>query len=210
MIRILLAEDHLLVRDSLVRLLERQDDFQIVGEATTGPETVAVANGTEVDIVLLDVEMPGRGGLETLEELKRSKSSPKVVMLTARAEDEYAVRCMKAGADGYVTKDRAIEDLHQAVRKVAGGGKFFSAELAERIAMSFDPGSDQPAHARLSNRELEIMCRIARGERLSEIAEALSLSPKTISSYRRQILTKTGLRNTNDLMRYAHEQRLVT
>jgi len=209
MTRVFLADDHALVRQALQGLLGRIGDLVFVGEASTGQETVASVRRLDVDLVLLDVTMPGRGGLETLEELKALRPPPKVLMVTAHLEDEYAVRCMKSGADGYVTKAKGVGELQRAIEKVSSGGKYVSPELAERIAMSFDPGTERAPHERLDNREFEILSRIAQGETLSEIAAALFLSTKTVSSYRTRILKKTGLRNNADIMRYAFERQIV-
>ncbi|MEM6795665.1 MAG: response regulator transcription factor [Acidobacteriota bacterium] len=209
MIRIFLADDHVLVRQALRDFLNKDENVTVVGEASTGPETLAAVGRLRVDIVLLDANMPGRGGLETLEELKALSSSPAVLMLTGLPEEDFAVRCIKSGADGYLMKSQAVAELGQALVKISEGGKYLSSGLAERIVESFDPVREELPHERLTNREFEVMCRLAGGESLAEIAEGLMLSPKTISSYRSKIGKKTGLKSTAEIIRYAFLQGLV-
>ena len=208
MIRIFIAEDHEMVREGLRNLLER-DGMYPVGGASNGTEALEAIRRLRVDVVLLDLDLPGRRGLEVLDELKELPSPPKVMILTGHDEDEFAVRCIKAGADGFVTKGRGIADLAQAVRKVYAGGKYLSADLAERIAVSFDPSREPLTHESLSNREFEVMCRLARGTSVSEVGDALCLSPNTVGTYRRRILDKMDLRDTAEITRYALAQGLI-
>ncbi|MEM1179648.1 MAG: response regulator transcription factor [Acidobacteriota bacterium] len=209
MIRIFLADDHLMLREALRAHLSRQPDIECVGEASTGHEAVAKIQTLDVDIVLLDLKMPGRGGLETLEVLKGLPRPPKVLILTGRPEKQYAVRCMKSGADGYLHKNHAATLLRKAIHTIHSGHKFITPGLAEQIAFTFDPADDRDRHELLSNREFEVMCRIANGMSLSEIAEELFLSAKTVSTYRGRIIRKLQLESSNELTLYALKKGLV-
>jgi len=209
MIRILLADDHQMFREGVRGLLEARPEIKVVGEAATGEEALARAGETQPDVVILDVSMPGRGGLETVSELKRRNPKVRVLMLTVHPEDRYAVRCLKGGADGYMTKDNAAEELITAIRKVHAGGKYVSPSLAESLVMSLDRDLGAPPHEALSDREFQVMRMIAAARTVSEIADELFLSVKTISTYRSRILEKLGLRNNAEIMQYAIEHNLV-
>jgi two-component system, NarL family, invasion response regulator UvrY len=208
MIRILVADDHPIMRAGLRHILEEVPDLTVVGAAESGPEAVDLAKRHHAEVVLLDVTMPGRGGIETAHDLKRAVPGIRILMLTVHAEDHYAIRCLREGADGYLTKDAAPQLLVDAVRKIHGGGKYISLALAERLALNLDASRDRPPHERLSSREFEIMVLIARGKAVGEIAVNLNLSVKTISTYRGRILQKMNLKNNAELMRYAMEQGL--
>jgi DNA-binding NarL/FixJ family response regulator len=160
-------------------------------------------------VVLLDISMPGRSGLEVLCELKNAKPNLRVLILSTYPEGQYAVRAFKDGADGYLTKLSAPEELLNAIRKVALGGKYVSPELAERLAFDLEKNADKPLHERLSDREYEVMCMIAAGKTITEIAQELSLSAKTISTYRARILEKMQMKNNAEMMVYAIKQGLV-
>jgi two-component system invasion response regulator UvrY len=203
MIRVLIADDHAIFRLGLKRALETAADLEVVAEAATGEETLVKAREHQPQVVLLDVSMPGRGGIETAQELKRANPRLKVLMVTMHPEDQFAVRCLRLGADGYVTKDAPPEVLLQAVRKVAAGGKYVSADLAERLATDLSSGSDRPAHELLSSREFEVMRKIAAGRTTGEIAAELHLSVKTVSTYRSRVMQKMNLRTNADIMHYA-------
>lgn len=209
MIRVLLADDHPIVRAGLKSVLEAVSDFAVVGEAGSGAEAIDQARRTQPHVALLDVSMPGGGGLEVAPEIKRLVPRVGILMLTAHAEDAFAIRCLREGADGYLTKDAAPKLLVEAVRKIHGGGKYISPALAERLAESLDPRHSGPAHERLSSRELEILCALAAGRTVGEIAADLHLSVKTVSTYRGRILVKTGLKNNAEIMRYALEEGLA-
>ncbi|MEM1178958.1 MAG: response regulator transcription factor [Acidobacteriota bacterium] len=208
MIKVLIADDHLLFRQGLRNLLELKG-LEVVAEASTGPETLEEARRTRPDIVLLDVAMPGRGALETMQSLKDHDGKVRILMLTGHPEDHYAIRCLKAGADGYLTKDNASEQLVAAIRRVNGGGKYISSQLAEQLAMSLQNDLGVAPHEGLSDREFQVMQRIASGETVSEIGEALCLSVKTISTYRTRVLRKLNLRNNAEIMQYAMREDLV-
>lgn len=203
MIRVLIADDHSIFRIGLRRTLESAADMVVAAEAATGEETLVKARQSNPNVVLLDVSMPGRGGVETAQELKRVNPRVRVLMLTMHPEDQYAVLCLKLGADGYVTKDVPPEVLLEAVRKVASGRKYVSSNLAERLATDLSGSGDRPAHELLSSREFEVMRKIAAGRTTGEIAAELHLSVKTVSTYRSRVLQKMNLRTNADIMHYA-------
>jgi DNA-binding NarL/FixJ family response regulator len=209
MIRVLLADDHVLFRQGLRRLLELESNMQVVAEAASGPETLDRAREKDPDVVLLDVSMPGRGAVEIIQELKQRRRRTGVLILTGHPEDHFAIRCLRSGADGYATKDTPSELLIVAIQKVAAGGKYVSPELAEQLALSLQHEGNAPPHESLSDREFEVMQRIARGETVSEIGTAMCLSVKTISTYRTRILRKLSLRNNAEIMQYAMRASLV-
>jgi DNA-binding NarL/FixJ family response regulator len=205
MIRILLADDHKMFREGVRSLLEARSDMTVVGEAATGEEALAAATEHRPDVVILDVSMPGRGGLETVSELKRRNPKVRVLMLTVHPEDRFAVRCLKGGADGYMTKESAADELIGAIRKVFSGGKYVSPSLAESLVLSLERDFGAAPHETLSDREFQVMRMIASARTVSQIAEELCLSVKTISTYRSRILEKLGLRNNAEIMQYAME-----
>lgn len=208
MIKVLIADDHLLFRQGLIKLLELEG-LEVVGEASTGPETLDKARESRPDVVLLDVSMPGRGGLETVQALKDRDPKTRILMLTGHPEDHYAIRCLKGGADGYVTKDNASEQLIAAIRRVSNGGKYISPGLAEQLALSLQHDLGEVPHEALSDREFQVMQRIASGETVSEIADVLCLSVKTISTYRTRVLRKLHLKNNAEIMQYAIREQLI-
>ena len=208
MIKVLIADDHVLFRQGLLRLLEAED-MEVVAEASTGPETLEQTRAIRPDIVLLDVAMPGRGALETVQSLKDFDRGIRILILTGHPEDHYAIRCLKGGADGYVTKDNAPEQLIAAIHRVIDGGKYISPVLAEQLAMSLQSDAGDAPHETLSDREFQVMQAIASGQTVSEIADALTLSVKTISTYRTRILGKLNLRNNAEIMQYAIREELV-
>jgi two-component system invasion response regulator UvrY len=204
-IRVLIADDHAIFRMGLKRALEAADDITVVGEAGSGEETLVKAREARPDVVLLDVSMPGRGGLETAQDLKHNQPRVRVLMISVHPEDRYAVRCLRLGVDGYITKEAPPDLLVQAVRKVASGGKYVSAELAERLATDLSTGGERPPHETLSAREFEVMRKIASGRTIGQIAEELHLSVKTVSTYRARVLQKMNLKTNADIMHYAFQ-----
>lgn len=209
MIRILLADDHQMFREGVRGLLEARADMSVVAEAGTGEEALARSSEHRPDVVILDVSMPGRGGLETVAELKKRNPRVRILMLTVHPEDRFAVRCLKGGADGYMTKDNATDELITAIRKLHSGGKYVSPSLAENLVMSLDRDFGAAPHETLSDREFQVMRMLASAQTVSEIADELCLSVKTISTYRSRILEKLGLRNNAEIMQFAIEQNLV-
>jgi two-component system, NarL family, invasion response regulator UvrY len=208
MIRILLADDHPVVRSGVRAILAIDPTIEVVSEAASGEEAIDRARTSRPQVVLLDIEMPGRGGIETAQEIKRQHPTVKILMLTMHPEDHFAVRCLREGADGFINKDAAPELLLQAVHKLAAGGKYVSPELAERLALYLDRSAGRALHDQLSSREFEIMLLIASGKRPSDIAGQLHLSVKTVSTYRTRILQKMNFRTNADIMRYAFETKL--
>lgn len=203
MIRIIVADDHPVVREGLKRLVEEHRDMEVVAEAESGEEVLAAARRVESDLVLLDVSMPGPGVLELIRRLREEQPKLRVLVLSVHPEEQYAVRTLRAGAVGYLMKDRTPEELAGAIRLVHQGGRYVSSSLAERLAFGLEPSSEVPRHENLSDREFEVLCLLASGLTMKEIAARLDLSPKTISTYRARILEKMELRTTADLIRYA-------
>ncbi len=209
MIKTLVVDDHAIVRQGLKQILMDTPDIIVAGEATHGEEVLDQIASHAVDVVLLDITMPGRSGFEVLQDIRRHHKSLPVLMLSAHPENLYGVRALKAGASGYLMKERAPEEIVSAVRKVAAGGKYIHASLAEAIVGRLDAGSDAPMHHSLSTREYEVMCHIAQGSSMKEIAEKIGLSIKTISTYRARILEKLKMKTNAQLVHYAIHEKLL-
>jgi two-component system invasion response regulator UvrY len=208
-IRVLVADDHVLFRRGLKMVLEDTPDMVVADEAGTGREALEKALKGNYDVLLLDISMPERSGFDILKDLKNLKPELPVLILTMHAEDKYAVRVLKAGAAGYLTKKNAPDELVAAIRKVLAGGRYVSSSLAEKIAFELQEGGEKPLHENLSDREYQVMCLIASGKSMSDIAEELSLSINTVSTYRARILEKMRLKNTAELIHYAISNHLV-
>ncbi len=209
MIRVLVADDHAVVRRGLVQIMSEDPELVIAGEASTGRQVLQAVREHEYDVLVLDIAMPEGGGIEVLRELQAIKPHIPTLILSVHSEQQYAARTLKAGAAGYLTKDSAPDELITAIRQVAQGGKYITASLAERLAIGLEGGLRTEPHERLSNREFQVMCLLADGQTVSQIAEALSLSVKTVSTYRTRALEKLGLKNTSEIVRYALERGLV-
>ncbi|MCU1308824.1 MAG: vsrD2 [Acidobacteriaceae bacterium] len=209
MIKILIADDHAVVREGVKRILTDQPRYQF-GEAATAEETLSTIRNSDWDILILDLSLPARGGLAVLEELGSLAPKLRTIVYSMHPEDQFGLRVLRAGAVGYLAKERAPEELIQAIEKVTAGGVFVSSTLAESLAAHLKPGADEPRHCRLSSREYTVFEQIAKGQSVSQIAETLCLSVKTVSTYRARILEKMGLTSNADLMRYALNQRLIT
>jgi DNA-binding NarL/FixJ family response regulator len=207
--KVLVADDHAIVREGLKRILTADRTIEVVAEAGDGAAALERAKEVDLDVVVLDMSMPGRGGLETLQELKRLWPQLGVLVLSMHPEDQYAVRVLREGADGYLSKESAAEELISALRKIHDGGKYVSSTLAERLALTVERGFEGPPHERLSTREFQVLVLIAQGRTVTEIGDELHLSVKTISTYRSRILDKMGLRNNAGLMHYAIEEGIV-
>lgn len=203
MIRVLIADDHTIVREGLKQILAETSDIVVVAEAQDGQEAIRKVRQNDCDVVLLDVAMPGADGLSAMRVLKQEKPSLAVLVLSMYPEEQYAVRFLKAGAAGYLTKESASDELIQAIRRVAQGGKYVTLSLAEKLALGLAFGPDRPSHEALSDREYQVMRLIASGKAVGEIAAELSLSVKTVSTYRARILEKMNLNNNADIIRYA-------
>ena len=210
-LRIFIADDHPIVREGLKQILARTRDLSVVGEASDGQELLARIRRTACDVVLLDISMPGRSGLDVLKQLKTRLPRLALLVLSQHPEDQYALRVLRAGAAGYLTKESASDELVTAIRKVAAGGRYVSPSLAERLAAELNNGDadDKPRHRSLSDREYEVMRMIAAGHSVSEIAEELALSVKTISTYRARILGKMNMTKNADLIRYGLSHGLI-
>ena len=209
LVRLLIADDHEVFREGLRQVLERIGTVSIVGEAATGPEAIEQAKKLRPDVILLDVRMPGRGGLETIQELKRFLPELGILVLTAHPEDHYAIRCLKGGANGYITKTHSSVEIVEAILKISRGGMYISPDLAERLAFSLQHDVGQAPHELLSDREFQVFSLIGSGKTASEIADELTLSVKTISTYRSRILEKMNLRNNAEIIQYAIREGLV-
>lgn len=208
MIRVLIADDHAVVRRGIREILSEVEPVQL-GEAADAHELVEQLRSQHWDILILDITMPGKSGLELLKELKQERPKLPVLVLTVHPESQYAVRVLRAGAAGYMTKESAPEELVTAVRKIVAGGKYVSGSLAEKLARDLEAGAERPLHEALSDREFQVLCLIASGKTVTEIAGELCLSPKTISMYRTRILEKMKMRTNAELMHYAMSNRLV-
>jgi two-component system, NarL family, invasion response regulator UvrY len=209
MIRILLADDHAVVRRGVQQILGGEPDLAVVGEAHDAAEMLALVRKQACDVVVADISMPGRSGLEALKELKQEFPKLPVLILSMHPEDQYAVRALKLGAAGYLTKESVPEELVKAIRKVVAGGRYVSPALAEKLALDLATDPGKPRHETLSERELQVLCRLARGQTVTEIADELALSIKTVSTYRTRLLEKLALRNTAELIHYALTNRLT-
>ena len=203
MIRILIADDHPLFREGLRHILAGCPDFTVAGEASNGQEVLEKVWNNEYEMVLLDIAMPGTPGLEVLKRLKIEKPKLPVLVLSMYPEEQYAVRVIKAGASGYLTKESASEELITAIRRISGGRKYITASIAERLADDVEPTAEKPLHDTLSDRELEVFRMIAAGKTTTQIAEELFLSVKTISTYRSRILEKMKMKTNAELIHYA-------
>lgn len=210
MIRVLLVDDHMIVRQGLKQILADTDDIQVCGEAADGHAAMQMVRQGEFDLLIMDMSMPGRSGLELLKLIKAEKTKLPVLILSMHSEEQYAVRAYRAGASGYLTKDSASEQLVNAIRKVARGGVYISPSSAERLAQEFNTNQqDVLPHTLLSDREFQIFQFIAAGKSLTDIAAQLSLSVKTVSSHKTHILEKMHLGSTAELIRYAIEHELI-
>lgn len=209
MLKILIADDHPIVRQGLKQILTEEPDVVVVGEAQNSQEVLELVQKQDWDIVILDITMPGRGGIDVLKELKHERPKLPVLMLSVHPEDQYAVRALKAHASGYMTKDSAPEELVKAIRKILRGGKYISSTLAEKLAFDLETETEKPLHETLSDREHQVLLMIASGKTVSEIAKELSLSVKTIDTYRARILEKMKMKTNAELTHYAIKNKLV-
>jgi DNA-binding NarL/FixJ family response regulator len=209
MIRIVVADDHPIVRAGMKQVLAAAADCTVVAEASDGHEVMARVRDTEFDLLLLDMSMPGKSGIELIKQVRAEKPRLRVLVLTMHEERQYAVRAIRAGAAGYLTKDSAETQLVNAVRKVAGGGAFISAEVAEQLALGAMPDAKQAPHETLSDREFQVFRMIAEGKSVSDIAESLNLSVKTVSTHKANLMQKMSIETTGEIIRYAIAHKLV-
>jgi len=208
-IRVLLADDHTIVRAGLKEILANTGDIAVAAEATNGQEVMAQIRARSFDVAVLDMTMPGRSGIELIKQVKDEKPKLRILVLTMHSEEQYAVRALKAGASGYLTKEAAADQLVAAIRRIAGGGAYVSPETAERLALAAAPRAEAVPHTLLSDREFQVLQMIAGGRTVGEIAKRLSLSVKTVSTHKTRILQKMGFSNQAELIRYALEHKLL-
>lgn len=208
--RVLIADDHPVVRHGLRQMLAQESDVTVVGEACDGQEVMDLCGRVAWDVAVLDYQMPGKNGLELVKELRHRFPGRSVLILSMYPEDTYAVRALKAGASGYLTKESAPQDLVAAIRKVAAGGKYITPALGERLALDLEDSHSTPTHESLSDREYQIMWMIVSGKALTQIGQELGLSPNTISTYRARILRKMGMKSNAELLHYAIQHHLVS
>jgi two-component system invasion response regulator UvrY len=209
MIRVLIADDHPLVRAGLRNVLLSETDMSVVGEAGDVNELLQLVKKEHLDVILLDISMPGKSGLDVLRELKHDQPKLPVLVFSMHPEDRYAIRALRGGAAGYMTKESPPHELVRAIRKVASGGKYISPFLAEKLAYGLEMGHDRPPHEMLSDREFQVMCMIASGKTISDIAAELSLSISTVNTYRSRILDKMEMHSNAELTRYAIQNHLI-
>ena len=208
MINILIVDDHLIVREGIKRIIDDVPDMNIVAEASSGQEAIDLILENLYDLILLDISMPGQNGLQTLKLIKKHNKNIPVLMLSMHSEEQYAMRTIKAGASGYMTKETASHQLVTAIRKINGGRKFISEEVAELLTTDLYHNDDKDPHEHLSDREFEILKLIASGKTTKTIANDLSISPKTVSTFRSRILKKLDLRNNADIIHYVFDYKL--
>jgi DNA-binding NarL/FixJ family response regulator len=209
MIKVLIADDHAVVREGVKHIFAETTDIKVAGEAANGQEVLEHIGKQEYDLLLLDIAMPGRDGLEILKEIKSQKPKLPVLMLSMFPEEQYALRALKSGASGYLTKDSIPHELVKAVRKVLKGGNYISSSFSEKLLTEITSNTSKPLHETLSDREFQIMRMIASGKTMNEIADELSLSSKTVYTYRARILEKMGMKNNMEVAHYATKHGLI-
>jgi two-component system invasion response regulator UvrY len=207
--KILICDDHKIVRDGLRQILLQFSEVSFMGEAANGAETLNLLKQEPYDIILLDISLPGMSGLEILQLVKEKWPKINVLMLSMLPQEQYAIRALKLGASGYLTKDTASEELLVAIKKVSTGGKYISQSLAENLALQLDSDINKNIHDTLSSREFDIMIKLANGKSLQEIGNELCISDKTVSTYRSRVMEKMGLNRNTDLTKYCLEKKLI-
>jgi DNA-binding NarL/FixJ family response regulator len=209
MIRVVIADDHTLVREGLKQLLKAAGGIDVIGEARDGHDVLKAIRESDFDVLLLDMSMPGKSGMELIKQVKSEKPRLRILVLSMHQEHQYAVRAIKSGASGYLTKDSASTQLVSAIEKVAGGGAFISAEVAEQLALGAMPLSEGLPHTALSDREYQVFRMLVSGQAVTAIADELNLSVKTVSTHKARLMEKMGLDNQAELVRYAIRHKLV-
>ena len=208
-VRIVLADDHAIVREGLKRIVSSAADFDLVAEAADGTQVMERVRQLQFDVLVLDLSMPGRSGMELIKLVKAEQPKVRILVLSMHQEMQYAVRAIKSGASGYLTKESAPAQLEQAIRKIAAGGAYISAEVAEQLALGAMPGAHGVPHESLSDREFDVLRRLASGESVTAVAAALKLSVKTVSTHKTNGMAKMGLANESELVRYALKHGLI-
>jgi DNA-binding NarL/FixJ family response regulator len=209
MIRIVIADDHTIVREGLKQILSAAGDLAVIGEAQNGREVLERVRALDFEVLLLDMSMPGKSGIEVIKQVHAEKPKLRILVLSMHEEEQYAVRAIKAGAAGYLTKDSASAQLVSAIRKVAGGGAFITDSVAQQLALGAMPQTQGPPHSALSDREFQVFRELVSGKAVSEIAAELNLSVKTVSTHKARIMQKMNMSNPAELIRYAIHHRLV-
>lgn len=209
MSRIVLADDHAIVREGLKRILAAAEGFEVVGEAADGTQVMQIVREADFDLLVLDLSMPGRSGMELIKLVKAEKPRVRILVLSMHHEVQYAVRAIKSGASGYLTKESAPAELEQALRKIAAGGAYVTADVAQQLALGAMPGSQAAAHESLSTREFEVFQQLVAGTSVTDIAGRLNLSVKTVSTHKSNLMHKLGLTNPTELVRYAMKHGLA-
>lgn len=210
MIRLIIADDHTIMREGLKRILDGADDIDVVGEAVDGFEVLAQIRKGGFDVLMLDLSMPGRSGVELIRQIKDEAPKLPILILTMHEEEQYAIRAIRAGARGYLTKESAGTQLLSAIRKVASGRPYISNEVAEQLAMDAMPSDENYPHKKLTDREFEVFTLLVSGKSINEIADMLHLSAKTVSTHKTRILFKMNMHSLVELVRYAVAHHLLT
>jgi DNA-binding NarL/FixJ family response regulator len=206
---VLICDDHKIVRDGLRQILSQHENIRLINEAANGEEVLKMLENATYNLLLLDISLPDLSGLDVLQQVKKKWPKTNVLMLSMHPQEQYAIRAIKYGASGYLTKDAAAEELMLAVKKIAENGKYISESLADCLAIQLNNDSNKPTHEKLSDREYEIMIKIAVGKSLKEIGKELFISDKTVSTYRSRVMEKMKLKKNTDLARYCIENKLI-
>jgi len=209
MIKILIADDHAVVRHGLKQIITDETDMTVAGEAENAAQVLQLLGGENFNVIILDITMPGRSGLDLLPEIKDLRPAAKILILSMHAEEQFAIRALKSGASGYITKQSAPTELIRAIRKVQSGSKYISQSIAEQLAFFLSDDDHKPQHEKLSDREFQVLRMIAMGKILREIADELVISEKTVSTYRARILEKMNMKRNAELIRYAVQKKLI-
>ena len=209
MINILIVDDHAIVREGLKTILKLETGIAVVGMAKNAAEALKLVSSNKPDVIILDISLPGRNGLEIIKDVKKIQPHVKIIMLSIYPEDRFAIRAFKAGASGYLTKEMAPEMIVEAIRKVSTGGKYITPAIAEKLADELNELNDKSPHERLSDREFDVMCMVGSGKSLIEIAEKLGISDRTVSTYRTRILKKMNLKNNSGIIHYVIDNGLI-
>ncbi|VVE44624.1 response regulator [Pandoraea terrigena] len=209
-IKILIADDHAIVRTGFKQFIADESDMEVLGEAASGDEVIRAVRETAFDVVLLDIAMPDKNGIDTLRVIKQLRPAQRVLFLSTYPEAQYAVNLLRAGANGYLMKDAAPDEIIRAIRTVARGHRYVSEGTADLLAQKLDQPGDEPIHEQLSEREFQVFCKLAQGRTPTEIAEELHLSVKTVSTYRARVLEKMHLKTNADLTLYALKNGLIS
>lgn len=209
MIKVLIADDHAVVRKGLKQILTDASLKVSSSEASNGLEALEKIRKEDYNVVILDISMPGKNGLDILKQLKKEKPRLHILMLSVHSEEQYAIRSLKAGASGYLTKDSAPDELIAAIQKVSQGERYITLSLANKLALDLKKDFERPLHETLSDREYQVLLLMASGKIVGEVAKELFLSAKTVSTYRNRIMEKMGLQNNSELIRYALKHKLI-